>query len=133
MKTILSVLLVFFVSLAVEASNLETRVYTESGTANLIVELPDSFVLIASDISIPLILPAEEHLRLVRSNGSWQVSKISDEQFSSLSLTVSTTYNVHYANIDGDRIKDLVLQGTGTSGAIDTLVVTGLGLSLIHI
>ena len=130
MKTILSVLLVFFVSLAVEASNLETRVYTESGTVNLIVELPDSFVLIASDISIPLILPAEEHLRLVRSNGGWQVSKISDEQFSSLSLTVSTTYNVHYANIDGDRNEDLVLQGTGTSGAVDTLVVTGLGAGM---
>jgi len=91
---------------------------------NLYLELPKQFVLIHSDVSIPLhVLPTNGLLRLIDNNGTWQVDVITEAYFNTLNLTPSD-YVPEYIDFGNDGDIEVILRADSASD--DSLILYGV-------
>ncbi|KPZ73140.1 tRNA nuclease WapA precursor [Shewanella sp. P1-14-1] len=100
------------------------EVYNDSD-GNIILRVPSKFVLIASEINIPLnITPKNGVFKLVQSGNNWVLEPITQQQFQVLTLTDASHLNIEYHDIDGDGVNDLIIRDV--SGNRDSFIVSNL-------
>ena len=85
------------------------KVYRDLNGA-LYVEYPGTLVLIHSVVTIPVQIDAVR-LKIVTSEDGWIVQKITAEQWSSLSLTLTTDYGLEISDLNSDGTDDLLMRG----------------------
>ncbi|RYV04074.1 hypothetical protein SOPP22_01340 [Shewanella sp. OPT22] len=88
--------------------------YDENG--DIVLRIPPKFLLIASEIAIPLsITPKNGVFRLTYQNGKWVMQPLTQNQFVQLSLTLATDIELEYQDIDGDGVLDLIVRSGHSS------------------
>lgn len=96
---IMSVALVF--SFKVKASISDYQVYSDS-TGHIYLEAPKRFVLIASEVNIPLFVTQKYgYLKIVRSSNTWLLEPLTPAQWAALSLSPGHS-SVRAAQVYGD-------------------------------
>jgi len=96
----------------------------EDSQGNIYLQLPKQFVLIHSDVSIPLhVLPTNGLLRLIDDNGTWQIDVITEAQFNALTLSPSD-YAVEYIDFSGDGDTEVILRADSVTD--DSFILYGI-------
>lgn len=82
----------------------------EDSQGNIYLELPKQFVLIHSDVSLPLMVyPNNALVRIYQENGVWKIQILTEAQFNALTLTPSD-YKVEYIDFSGDGDVEVVVR-----------------------
>lgn len=96
----------------------------EDSQGNIYLELPKQFVLIHSEISIPLsVYPENALVKLSKDGTQWQVEILSEAQFNALSLTPSD-YAIEYIDFSNDGDTEVVLRSNSVLD--DSFILYGL-------
>lgn len=114
-----------FVSTAIASTQYEQYEVFEDTNGNIYFKLPEQFVLIHSDVSIPLYVTPNNGIFSLKqdTNGNWYTEELTLEQYSELSL-IPSDYKLNYSDIDGDGINDLVVSAENVQQ--DSFILTGL-------
>lgn len=84
----------------------------EDSNGDLYLELPRQFVLIHSDISIPLYFtPKNGLLNLYLEGNAWKIRTITENTFNSLSLSQSD-YHIEYIDFSNDGDVELIVRAS---------------------
>ena len=96
----------------------------EDSQGNIYLQLPKQFVLIHSDVSIPLsVYPNNGLVKLTEVNGRWQISFLTESEFNALTLH-NSDYRVDYLDFDGNGDVEVVLRADGIQD--DSFILYGL-------
>jgi RHS repeat-associated protein len=104
-------LCVFIISVPVKAGVAQYSPFTDAA-GNIYLKAPDNFVLIHTEVSIPLLVPPKNGLlKLSLVNGSWVVQELTLSQWNALNLTPgnASVDQLRFGDIDGDGVLDLVM------------------------
>ncbi|ABE53494.1 Rhs family protein-like protein [Shewanella denitrificans OS217] len=100
------------------------QVFTDQA-GNLVLRVPATFVLIASDINIPLnITPKNGVFKLIQNGNTWSLIPMTQGEFDNLSLTAASHIRLEFQDIDGDGVNDLIVRDV--SGNRDSFIVSNL-------
>ncbi|HEY0924153.1 hypothetical protein [Rheinheimera pacifica] len=102
----LCVLLTFF---PVKADISQYSVFSDAA-GNIYLKAPETFVLIHSDVSIPLyVLPANGLLKLSMVAGAWQITVMNQAQWRALQLYSGSSLvrRIDMVDFDGDGVTDI--------------------------
>ncbi|WP_233081100.1 FG-GAP-like repeat-containing protein [Rheinheimera soli] len=103
-------------SVPVKANVSQYSVFTDAA-GNIYLKAPEKFVLIHSDVSVPLFVPPKNGLlKLSLVNGSWVVQELTSSQWNALALTPGNALvdQLRFGDIDGDGVPDLVMSLNNT-------------------
>lgn len=109
-------LCVLLTSVPVKADVSQYSVFTDA-TGNIYLKAPENFVLIHTEVSIPLLVPPKNGLlKLSLVNGSWVVQELTLSQWNALNLTPgnASVDQLRFGDIDGDGVLDLVMSLNST-------------------
>ncbi|MPY24443.1 toxin TcdB middle/N-terminal domain-containing protein [Shewanella sp. YLB-07] len=100
------------------------EVYTDSN-GDIILRIPPTFVLIAGEINIPLLItPKNGVFKLVESSNSWALIPMTQSEFDSLSPTPASHLALECHDIDGDGVADIFIRDS--SSYRDSFIITNL-------
>ncbi|MBU1620290.1 MAG: VCBS repeat-containing protein, partial [Gammaproteobacteria bacterium] len=104
-------LCVLLTSVPVKADASQYSVFTDAA-GNIYLKAPEKFVLIHSDVSVPLFVPPKNGLlKLSWISGSWVVQELTLSQWNALNLSPGNALvdQMRFGDIDGDGVLDLVM------------------------
>lgn len=108
MKTFLFYTLALF-TLFSHAQEFRDYKVLQDKNGSIYLKRPEQFVLIHSEISIPIYtVPPKGLYKLTKNNSKWELIEVDKSTISSLSLN-PTQYNLVYEDINGDGITDIKL------------------------
>ena len=120
-----ALLLVLLFGFTAYAETPEYQMYSDTA-GNIYLEAPKQFVLIHSDVAIPIwVSPKNGLLKLTKSSSGWQVTILSPSQWQQLQLTAGSAIvrSVSYTDFDADGLTDIRLNFNNGQPAI---TITGL-------
>lgn len=120
-----ALLFVLLFGFTVYAETTEYQMYSD-GAGHIYLEAPKQFVLIHSDVAIPIwVSPKNGLLKLSKTTSGWQITILSPSQWRQLQLTPGSAIvrSVSYADFDADGITDIRLNFNNGQPAI---TITGL-------
>ncbi len=120
---------IFYSKLSIATAGIDDLNYNiyQNQTGDLFLRIPPQFVLIASDINIPLnITPKNGVFRLAytQSNNKWTLIILNETEFSQLTLTQASHYKIEFSELDGDGHLDLLIRSENS--ADDSFIVNKL-------
>ena len=96
----------------------------EDTQGNIYLQLPKQFVLIHSEISIPLsIYPENALVKLYKDGTQWKIEILNEAQFNALTLSPSD-YAIEYIDFSGDGDVEVILRADSISD--DSFILYGL-------
>lgn len=118
-------LMLVFANFFVEANTGEYLVYSDSA-GNIYLEAPKQFILIHSDVSIPLLItPKNGLLKLTLSENIWSAAALTLSQWQSANLTYgsNSVKTINYFDYDSDGYFDVEIIFTNGQPSI---IVSGI-------
>lgn len=112
--------LLLITGFSANADSLEYQVYSDI-SGNIYLEAPKQFVLIHSDVAVPIwVSPKNGLIKLTKTTGGWQVSILSLSQWQQLQLTPGSSIvrSISYGDFDTDGITDIRLSFNNGQPAI---------------
>lgn len=113
-------LFILLSSFAAYSETVEYQMYSDTA-GNIYLEAPKQFVLIHSDVAIPIwVSPKNGLIKLTKTTGGWQVSILSLSQWQQLQLTPGSSIvrSISYGDFDTDGITDIRLSFNNGQPAI---------------